>query len=255
MKEKIKTIFMGTPPLAAIGLQALLDSDFFDICAVITQQDKNSGRNMRISKSAVKVLAEENNLKVWQPHKLKEIIDNIKEVKPDLILVIAYGKILSKEILDIPKYGCLNVHGSLLPKHRGASCLQGAILSGDKKTGITIMKMDKGMDTGAIIKKIEIELSSEETSASLMEKIQKLTSENLASIIKDYLEGNLKPQPQNESEASNVKMISKEDGRLNFKENTALEIERKIRAYFLGQEVTLLLKKMTCQKQKYYLKY
>jgi len=223
---------MGTPQLAAIGLQALLDSDFFNISAVVTQQDKSSGRNMRITKSAVKILAEENNLKILQPHKLKEIIKDIKEIKPDLIIVIAYGKILSEEILNIPKYGCINVHGSLLPKHRGASCLQGAILSGDKESGITIMKMDKGMDTGDIIKKIEIELEDQETSASLMEKIQELTSENLVRAIKDYLDGIIKPKPQNESEASSVRIISKEDGHLNFEKDTALEIERKIRAYF-----------------------
>lgn len=232
MTTKIKTIFMGTPQLATLGLQALLDSDFFNISAVITQRDKSSGRNMKITKSAVKILAEENNLKIWQPNKLKEIIENIKEIKPDLIVVIAYGKILSEEILNIPKYGCLNVHGSLLPKYRGASCLQGAILSGDKKSGITIMKMDKGMDTGDIIRKIEIDLSDQETSDSLMKKIQELTSKNIASTIKNYLEGNLKPQPQNNSEASYVPIITKEDGHLNFKKDTALEIERKIRAYF-----------------------
>jgi len=232
MITKIKTIFMGTPQLAAIGLQALLDSDFFNISAVVTQQDKSSGRNMRITKSAVKILAEKNNLKILQPHKLKEIIEDIKEIKPDLIIVIAYGKILSEEILSIPKYGCLNVHGSLLPKHRGASCLQGAILSGDKKSGITIMKMDKGMDTGDIIKKIEIELEDQETSASLMEKIQELTSKNLTSTIQDYLKGKIKLQPQNNAEASYVQMIKKEDGHLNFEKDTALEIERKIRAYF-----------------------
>lgn len=232
MRQKIKTIFMGTPHLAAVGLKALLDSGFFDISAVITQQDKSAGRNMKIIKSAVKILAEENNLKIFQPNKLKDIIENIKEIKPDLIVVIAYGKILSEEILNIPKYACLNVHGSLLPKYRGAACLQGAILKGDEKSGITIMEMDKGMDTGSIIKKIETNLSAQETSASLMEKIQTLTSENLVPVIEEYLAGNLKAQAQIEAEATQVKMINKKDGQLNFEEDTALIIERKIRAYF-----------------------
>ncbi len=232
MNKKIKTIFMGTPEIAAIGLQSLLDSDFFDIQAVVTQQDKVSGRNMQINKSAVKILAEKNNLKIIQSHKTAELAEELKKIDIDLIIVIAYGKILTEEILNLAKFACLNVHASLLPKYRGSSCIQGAILNGDLKSGITIMKMDKGMDTGDIIKKVEIDLDENENSFSLLEKIKKLIEINLSSIVLQYLEKKIIATPQKHEEATYVKLIKKEDGLLNFKEDSAELIERKIRAYY-----------------------
>lgn len=238
MDKKIKTIFMGTPLLASAGLQALLNSDFFDIKVVITQKDKSAGRNLKINKSAVKILIEKYNLEndnkiiIWQPEKLKEIKDEVIKLNPELIIVIAYGKILPKEILEIPKYGCINVHGSLLPKYRGSSCIQGPILNGDKTSGITIMKMDEGMDTGPIIKKIEINLDEQENSNSLMEKIIKITSDNLVNTIIDYIEGKTTKTHQENKDATYVKMIKKEDGYLNFSDDLAEIIERKIRAYY-----------------------
>lgn len=232
MNKKIKTIFMGTPEIATIGLQSLLDSDFFDIQAVVTQQDKVSGRNMQINKSAVKILAEKNNLKIIQSHKTAELAEELKKIDIDLIVVIAYGKILTEEILNLAKFACLNVHASLLPKYRGSSCIQGAILNGDLKSGITIMKMDKGMDTGDIIKKVEIDLDENENSFSLLEKIKKLIEINLSSIVLQYLEKKIIATPQKHEEATYVKLIKKEDGLLNFKEDSAEIIERKIRAYY-----------------------
>jgi methionyl-tRNA formyltransferase len=222
---------MGTPQLAATGLKALLESDFFDILAVITQKDKAFGRGLKRAKSATKILAEKEGLKIYQPEKLKDITEDIIRMKPELIVVIAYGKILPKEILEIPKFGCINVHGSLLPKYRGSSCIQGPILNGDQESGISIMKMDKGMDTGPIIKKIKINLSPEDDSLSLMNKIIKLTEDNLSPVIKDYVKGKLKECPQDESRASYVKMIKKEDGHIKPGEISAESLEKKVRAH------------------------
>lgn len=221
---------MGTPELAVSGLKALLQDDSFDIVAVVSQADKNAGRNLKIIKTPVKIVAEANNLLIYQPEKIKEITNQILEMKPDLIVVIAYGKILPPEILDIPTYGCINVHGSLLPKYRGSACVAAPILNGDKVSGLTIMKMDENMDTGDIIKQIEIELDKQETSISLMDKMKEVSSNNLAPIIKDYINGHLKPISQDNTKATYVKMIQKEDGHLNFNEPAQL-IERKIRAY------------------------
>lgn len=222
---------MGTPELAAVGLQALIDDGHFDIELVITQADKAVGRNLKINQPAVKILAEKNNIKVIQPLKIKEATEIIEEIAPDLIVVIAYGKIIPKDILESPKYGCINVHGSLLPKYRGSACIQATILNGDSQGGITIMKMDETMDTGDIIKKISVNLEKEETSHSLMEKIKKISQENLTQTILDFIEGKIKSEKQNNSLATYVKMIKKEDGRLKFDESAEI-IERKIRAYF-----------------------
>lgn len=231
MDKKIKTIFMGTPELAAVGLQSLIDDGRFDIVLSITQADKAVGRNLQINKTPVKILAEKNNIKVIQPLKIKEVAEIIEEIKPDLIVVIAYGKIIPKNILESPKYGCINVHGSLLPKYRGSACIQATILNGDPQGGITIMKMDENMDTGDIIKKISLDLEKEETSKSLMEKIKKISQENLAQTIIDFIEEKIEIEKQDDSLATYVKMIKKEDGHLNFNELAEI-IERKIRAYF-----------------------
>ncbi len=247
---------MGTPELSAVGLKTLLDSDFFDICAVITKKDTPAGRNMQVHKSAVKVLTEKynqdnkKNIPVLQPEKLKDIKEQIKEINPELIVVIAYGKILSSETLNIPKYGCVNVHASLLPKYRGASCVPAPILNGDELSGITIMKMDEGMDTGPIIKKLEIKLSDDETSTSLMEKIIKLSEENLVPTLIEYLEGNIKPQEQDESLASYVEMIEKEDGHLDFKNESAEVIERRVRAYYPWPGTYAFIEKDSLPKDK-----
>ncbi|PKM91660.1 methionyl-tRNA formyltransferase [Candidatus Falkowbacteria bacterium HGW-Falkowbacteria-1] len=249
MSNRIKTIFMGTPELAKIGLKTLIDSDFFDISLIVSQEDKTAGRGMKTIKTPVKVLAEENDIKILQPKRIKEITEDIKEIKPDLIVVIAYGKIIPKEILDIPKYGCINVHGSLLPKYRGSSCVQATILNGDMEGGITIMEMDEQMDTGNIIKKIPINLSIEETSQSLMEKIKELTKNNLVKILNDYIEGNIKSEAQENDLATYVKMIKKEDGYLNFNE-TAQIIERKSRAYFPWPGVYAFIEKESLPKKK-----
>lgn len=231
MKERVKTIFMGTPDLALVGLQALIDDDRFEVALTISQPDKAVGRNLEVRSRAIKVLSEKNNIKVIQPEKIREAEKIIREINPDLIVVIAYGKIIPKSILDIPKYGCINVHGSLLPKYRGSACIQATILNGDQQGGISIMKMDETMDTGDIIKKISIDLDEKETSYGLMEKIKKISQENLAQTIIDFIERKIEAEKQDESLVTYVSMIKKEDGHLNFNESAEI-IERKTRAYF-----------------------
>lgn len=229
-KEKIRTIFMGTPEFSLPYLQALIDNQNFEVVAVYTQADKGVGRKQLLRAPAVKTLALANNIEVIQPEKIRLEADNIKILQPDIIVVVAYGKIIPEEILAIPRYGCINVHASLLPKYRGASCLNAPILKGDEKSGITIMKMEAGLDTGPIIKQFEITLDEKEGLESLHDKLSILGAENLIPSLNSWIKGEIKEKDQNEDEASYVKIIKKEDGKLELQKN-ALELERKIRAF------------------------
>ncbi len=230
MTAKIRTIFMGTPKFAVPGLQALLKSPDFKIVGVYTQPDKPVGRKQILTPPPIKALAVKNNIPIFQPKKIKTETENIKNLKPDLIVVIAYGQIIPQAILDIPQYGCINVHASLLPKYRGASCLAAPILNGDEKSGITIMKMDAGMDTGDIIKQISVKLSDKETLNSLHDRLSILGAEILTDTLKKYINGEIKTQKQDESKASYVSLIKKENGRLQV-DLSATALERKVRAY------------------------
>ncbi len=169
--EKIRTIFIGTPDFAVPSLRALIKDEQFDIIAVVTQSDKKVGRKQVITPPPVKIEAEKNNIPVFQPNKILNLKSQILNLKPDIIIVIAYAQIIPESILDLPKFGCVNVHGSLLPKYRGASPIQAAILGGDKETGITIMKMAKGLDSGPILAKKELNIAPSDTAASLYEKL------------------------------------------------------------------------------------
>lgn len=229
-KQKIRLIFMGTPDFSVPSLQALIKENGFEIVAVVTQADKAVGRGHIMSAPPIKQIASKNGLTVLQPLKIKEITSTVKELKPDLIIVAAYGKIIPLEILEIPVYGCLNVHASLLPKYRGAACLNAPILNGDSKTGITIMKMEEGLDTGPILRQAEITLNGDETLEFVHDKLSLLGAEILPTTIKDWLNGKIKEREQKETDASYVKMIKKEDGHINW-QNKAEEIERLIRAY------------------------
>ena len=229
-KQKIRLIFMGTPDFSVPSLQALIKENGFEIVAVVTQVDKAVGRGHIMSAPPIKQIASKNGLAVLQPLKIKEITSTIKGLKPDLIIVAAYGKIIPLEILEIPVYGCLNVHASLLPKYRGAACLNAPILNGDSKTGITIMKMEEGLDTGPILRQAEITLNGDETLEFVHDKLSLLGAEILPTTIKDWLNGKIKEREQKETDASYVKMIKKEDGHINW-QNKAEEIERLIRAY------------------------
>lgn len=222
---------MGSPNFAIPGLKALISSDFFSIMAVFTQPDKAKGRKKRIMVSDVKKLAIENKIKVYQPEKIKTEIKLIESLKPDLIIVIAYGQIIPESILNIPKYGCFNVHASLLPKYRGASCLSAPILNNDKETGITIMKMDAGLDTGNILSQAKIKLTGQETGQDLHDILSIIGAKILVPTLKDFINGKITEKKQNENEASYVKITKKEAGKINWQE-AAFLIERKIRAYY-----------------------
>ena len=225
---------MGTPDFAIPSFKSLIEDDHFDILACFTQPDKAIGRSGKIQETPIKILAKKNNIPVYQPVKISDYpsySNNNSFPIPDidLIVVVAYAQIIPQKILDIPKYGCINVHGSLLPKYRGSSCIQASILNGDKVSGVTIMKMDKGMDTGDIINQAEIILDKEETTASLFEKISILGADILTDTIYQYINGSINAKKQDEGLASIVKKTTKEDGKIDWL-NNAEYIEKQIRA-------------------------
>ncbi|NCD00526.1 methionyl-tRNA formyltransferase [bacterium] len=229
MNTVYNTILMGTPEFSVEMFESLILNPKFKILSLVCQPDKPVGRKQILTPPETKVLAEKYNIPVLQPNKISEIKEDLEKLTIDLIVVIAYGKILPQSILDIPKLGCINVHGSLLPKYRGSSCLQAPILNGDKETGITIMKMDAGMDTGDIIKKLSIDISEKYTVENIHDRLSKLGKENLGKILIDYLEGKIQTEKQDNDKATYVKLLQKEDGYISFSE-TAENIDRKIRA-------------------------
>ena len=225
-------VFMGTPDFSVPTLQKLYDDKNINISYVITKVDSKSSRGQRINYSEVKKKAIELNLPILQPIKIKEdreVIDKFIEAKPDFIIVVAYGQILSKEILDIPKYASINGHASLLPKYRGASPIQSAILNGDKITGTTSMLMDVGLDTGDILEQREIEIADKETSDSLFDKLSYLTADTIYHTVMNF--DNIKSIKQDESKATKSVIIKKEYGIIDFSKEKKIEVDRKIRAY------------------------
>lgn len=225
---------MGTPEFAVPILQTLIAQPQLEVAGVITQPDKPAGRQGTPQPSPIKQLALTNNLTVWTPNKVKnnpEIIGQIKAVNPDVIIVAAYGKILPQEILDIPKYGIINIHGSLLPKYRGASPVATSIINGDATTGVTLMKMVFEMDAGPIIAKSEpVTIEPNDTTASLTTKLSDIGAKLLDQKLISYLEGRITPTPQDDQAATYVKLVAKEDGLINWEEEATI-IERKTRAY------------------------
>ena len=225
-------VFMGTPDFSVPTLQKLYDDKNINISYVITKVDSKSSRGQKINYSEVKKKALELNLPILQPIKIKEdreVIDKLIEAKPDFIIVVAYGQILSKEILDIPKYASINGHASLLPKYRGASPIQSAILNGDKITGTTSMLMDVGLDTGDILEQKEIEIADKETSDSLFDKLSYLTADTIHHTVMNF--DNIKSIKQDESQATKSVIIKKEYGIIDFSKEKKIEVDRKIRAY------------------------
>jgi len=230
-KENLKIVFMGTPEFAATILQSLIDNKF-SVVGVITSPDRPKGRGKKMTMSEVKEAALKNNLPVFQPEKIKKqtSIDQLKLWKPDLIVVAAYGQIISKNILDLPKYGCINVHASLLPKYRGASPIHYALLNGEKETGITIMKMDEGMDTGEIISNFQFLISNDDNLISLYSRLANLGAKLLVKTIPDYIAGKIKLKKQDNNQATYTKIINKKDGLIDWQES-AEQIINKIRAF------------------------
>lgn len=229
--KKIKLIFTATGNIAVNLLKSLHADSRFEIALVVTGMDKPMGRKMELQANLIKKTALELGLEVFQPENIKaaEAIEKLKSADPELMLVMAYGQILSQEVLDVPAIDCLNVHASLLPKYRGASPIQSAILNGETKTGITLMKMVKQMDAGAMVQHFEIPIVNDST-ASLEEKLANLASQKIPDALVAVAEGKLKPIEQNEAEATYVTKISKTDGEIDWQEPAEV-IERKIRAF------------------------
>ncbi|MCI8273828.1 MAG: methionyl-tRNA formyltransferase [Clostridia bacterium] len=226
----MKILFMGTPDFAKESLEAIHNSNN-EIIGVVTNPDKLQGRGMKLVPSPVKEYAMSNGLKIYQPEKIRkneEFIEEIKKLNPELICVVAYGKILPKEILDIPKYGCVNVHGSLLPQYRGAAPIQWSILNGDKITGVTTMYMDLGMDTGDMILKKEVEIGEDETTGELWERLSKIGGELLVETVKQIKEGTAPRTPQG-SEFTMAPMLNKEMSKIDWENKTAKEIKNLVR--------------------------
>lgn len=231
MNEKIKTIFIGTPDFGVPALNALINDEFFDVVAVVTQPDKKIGRKQVLSTPPIKQIAGKYKIQVLQPDRIKNFVDEIKNINPDLIVVAAYAQILPKPILELPKFGCVNIHGSLLPKYRGASCIQGAIMNGENTTGVTFMKMDVGLDTGDIIAQFAVPITKDDTTETIFNKLSVLAGEKINETIKKYIAGDLIPCTQDDSQSSLTKILEKENGKIDW-QKSAEEIERFIRAMY-----------------------
>lgn len=225
----MRIVYMGTPDIAAIILKHLLEEPY-EIVLTVTQPDRPKGRGKELAKSPVKVLSEEHGIPVFQPERLRnpEAVAVIREAKPDMIVVAAFGQILPKEILDMPKYGCINVHASLLPAYRGAAPIQWAVLDGQKESGVTIMYMNEGLDTGDILLQKRVSLSPEETGGSLYDTLSVMGAELLTEAIPKIVDGTLTAVPQGEMTTAYAKQLTKEMGRLDFT-RPAEELERYIR--------------------------
>lgn len=223
-------LFMGTPDFARHSLEAVYNAGY-NILGVVTNPDRPKGRGMKLVASPVKEFALEKKLEIFQPEKVRkneEFIEQIKALNPDVICVVAYGKILPKEILDIPRLGCINVHGSLLPKYRGAAPIQWAVLNGDKTTGVTTMYMDVGMDTGDMILKQEVEIGENETTGELWDRLSKIGGELLVETLKQ-IENGTAPREKQGDDFSVAPMLSKDMAKIDWKNKTAQEIKNLVR--------------------------
>jgi len=227
---ELKIVFMGTPDFGAIILEGLVKNNYRPVL-VITETDKPVGRKQVITPPPVKIMAQKYNIPILQPSKILDTKCQLLDAKPDLIVVAAYGKIIPKEILDIPKYGCLNVHPSLLPRWRGASPIQYTILSGDEEAGTSIMLMDEKMDHGPILVNSKFKIpNSKLTTTELKSELANLGVKLLVEIITRWIEGKIKAVPQDDSKATYTKIIKKDDGKIDWSK-PAEEIERQIRAF------------------------
>ena len=230
MVINMKVVFMGTPDFAKESLKAIYNAGY-EIIGVVTNPDKPKGRGMKMVSSPVKEYALEKNIPVYQPIKVRnnpEFIEEVRKMNPDVICVVAYGKILPEELLKIPKLGCINVHGSLLPKYRGAAPIQWAVLNGDKTTGITTMYMDEGMDTGDMILKEEVKIGEDETTGELWERLETIGGELLVKTLKQIEQGTA-PREKQSGEFSMAPMLNKEMAKINWEEQDAKQIKNLVR--------------------------
>jgi methionyl-tRNA formyltransferase len=232
LKTPLNIIFMGTAELSCASLSALLADDRLRVLAVVTQPDKPKGRDLELQPSPVKVLALKSHLPLWQPLRARDepFLEQMRVLAPDLIVVAAYGQILPQALLDLPRHGCLNVHTSLLPKYRGAAPIQWAIANGDVETGVTIMKMDAGLDTGGILSMRRTPIAAEDNSASLHDRLARMGAELLLATIPGYVNGDIRPQPQPRAGSTYAAKIKKEDGHIDWHQPATL-IWNRFRAF------------------------
>lgn len=223
-------VFMGTPVFSVQTLEKLIQHHH--VIGVVTQPDRPAGRNRQLQESPIKQVALRHGIPVLQPEKLRkaEAIAELRQWQPDLYVVAAFGQILPQSVLDIPRYGSINVHASLLPRWRGAAPIQACIRAGDAETGVTIMKMDAGLDTGPMLSKRVIPIAADETGSSLHDKLALIGSELLIDTLPGYLDGSLTPQPQPQEGITFAGQIQKEDGLIDWRQS-AIEIERLVRAF------------------------
>lgn len=226
----MKVVFMGTPDFAVPVLEALIKNH--EVVAVVSQPDKPKGRGKKLQPTPVKAFAEANNIPVYQPKRIKndEFIDFLEKIEADIYIVVAYGQLLSQRILDIPKYGCVNVHGSLLPKYRGAAPIQWSIIDGEEKTGVTIMYMVKKCDAGDMILKKEIEIDSEDTYETLHDKMAPVGAEALIEALDLIEKGQAKAEKQDDSLSCYASMITRDMGIIDWSKSSK-EIKNKIRGF------------------------
>ncbi len=222
---------MGTPDFALPTLQAL--AEHFNVVGAVTQPDRRAGRGKKFRPPPVKILAQELGIPVYQPQTLKtpEALEQLHAWEPDLIVVAAFGQILRPEVLNLPSHGCLNVHASLLPRWRGAAPINAAILHGDRETGTTIMKMGTGLDTGPILSQQAVPIQAEDTAGTLFDQLAQIGANLLIETIPPYLRGELKPQPQNETQSTYAPMLQRKDGELDFRQ-PAESLARRVRAFY-----------------------
>jgi len=227
--QQIRTVFMGTPDFAIPTLQGLIDRGV-DLCAVFTQPDRPKGRGRQLSSPPVKVLAEQAGIPVHQPGKLRDpqAVAQLKALAPDLIVVVAYGQILPKSVLEIPRYGCINVHASLLPRYRGAAPINKAVMEGEKSAGVTTMLMDEGLDTGDMLVKKSTAVAPEETAGALHDRLSLLGREAMEETLERICRGTLEAEPQDDARSSYAPMLKKEDGRIDWR-RSAEEIHNQVR--------------------------
>ncbi len=250
-----RIVFMGSPDFASQVLEGLASQ--YAVQAVITQPDRESGRGKILTPPPVKVTANSLSIPVFQPPRLKtpEAFAELAALEPDVIIVAAYGQILRQNVLELPKYGCINVHASYLPRWRGAAPIQAAILAGDEFTGVSIMKMDAGIDTGPVLAMEKVSITPQETAKTLEVKLAAVGSDLLLKTLPGYLSGQVTPAPQPETGSTYAAMLSKQDGLLDFT-RPALELERKVRAFddwpgtfMLLDEQPLKVRKVTVMPQ------
>lgn len=237
----MRIVFMGTPEFAVPSLQALLDEGY-DVAAVFTQPDKPKGRGYQLAAPPVKVLAQECGIPVYQPVKMRDgtVAAQLRELAPDLIVVVAYGRILPKEILEIPPMGCINVHGSLLPKYRGAGPIQWAVINGETETGVTTMYMGEGLDTGDMLLKEVMPIGPAETSDELHDRMMVVGASCLKETVKGLLAGALTPVPQKDEDATFAPLLDKKLARLDFTQS-AQTLHNLVRGLYSWPMATTML--------------